>query len=448
MPRPIEKIGLYILFALVAVVFLVLLTEVVWGHGEDCYDHFTPCGTGDKKPSGWCDEIKLDEHLDPLPDERQPYRYKGGHGHDYGGGSWGYWRKDAYEAVEDKSANSGCDLEPPTVTTVTIPSPKEDIHRHYRSHDENGWPHNHDYSHDRRDADHIEGHSVAEFDHDHDTPPPSTTPDPIISVSTPVKKKRRSDSSDDTTSEPVTVDMTPSEVSDTVERSLQTAVETQEDMPDEIPASEEEMEEEIVELVYHGTQWYKGYNLVSFPVLPPDIVTISDFYHRWSFFNSPQDSIIVRMDGWWFAYTGGDNAVGDLEITPYLGVVMLHDWSVYLGLHGVPVIGDGVLELESGHHLVGLSEIPEGFTKPSDFLDVPGIYWVATRTTADVVEIPEWHSIGREGDPGDEHPLYLGQAVLLVVEEATEIVFRERVASAPQAQRRGTLTTSWGAMKR
>ena len=331
----------------------------------------------------------------------------------------------------------------------------------HENHDGNGGWHFHNYLHEGDS--HTGGHDIEnqDPDHRHETTPrrPVTTPDPQPSTGgsnndggeegptnpesdSPTTPRSRTRSSD------ITPDMTRSEVSDTVERSLQIAVETQEDMPDEIPESTEEMEEEeVIPLVYFGTQWYKGYNLVSFPVLPTDIVTISDFYHRWSFFNSPQDSIIVSMDGWWLAYNGEDNAVGDLEITPYLGVAMLHDWSVYLGIHGVPVIGDGVLELEAGHHLVGLSEIPEGFTKPSDFLDVPGIYWVVTRTTADVVEIPEWHSIGREGDPGDEHSLYLGQAVLLVVEQTTQIVFREDVSAAPQAQRRGTLAVGWGAMK-
>ena len=245
----------------------------------------------------------------------------------------------------------------------------------------------------------------------------------------------------------ITPDMTRSEVSDTVERLLQGAIEDQEDVPDKLPDSEEEMEEEVVELVYHADQWYKGYNLVSFPVLPSDIVTIADFYHRYSFFNSPQDFIMAKVDGCFLAYNGeNNNAVGDLEITPYLGVVMLHDWSVYLGLHGVPVVGDGVLEIEAGTHLVGLSEIPEGFTKPSDFLSIPHIDFVVTRTTPKVVELPTWHTIGREGDPGDEHPLYVGQAVLLVVEERTEIVFREDVAAAPGV-RRGVFTMTWGEVK-
>ena len=268
-----------------------------------------------------------------------------------------------------------------------------------------------------------------------DNTPQTPTPDP----EPPTTSRSRSRSSS------ITSDMTPS----TIERSLQIAVETQDDIPETISESTEEMEEEVVELVYHGTQWYKGYNLVSFPVLPSDIVTISDFYHRWTFFNSPQDFIMAKVDGCFLAYNGeNNNAVGDLEITPYLGVVMLHDWSVYLGMHGVQVIGDGVLELEAGHHLVGLSEIPEGFTKPSDFLTIPHIDFVVTRTTATVVELPKWYSISREGDPGDEQPLYLGQAVLLIVSEPTEIVFRNDVAAAPQAHRTRTLTTSWGEMKR
>ena len=200
-----------------------------------------------------------------------------------------------------------------------------------------------------------------------------------------------------------------------------------------------------VELVYHEWTWLKGYNLVSFPVMREGIETVADLYQEYALFNTPQDIIYVAIDGCWFAYNGQDDqSVGDVRITPYLGVLMVMDWTAILGMRGVEQIGDGELELMPGLNVVGLSELPSRYSVPSDFLEIDGIE-VAMVTAWNVEKkMSDIHLIGRVGDPGD-NPLFRGQAVILIVSTELTLDLSSDVPSAPGVHR--TLRTSWGAMK-
>ena len=206
------------------------------------------------------------------------------------------------------------------------------------------------------------------------------------------------------------------------------------------------VETEPVELLYHEWTWRRGYNLVSFPVMREGIETVADLYQEYALFNAPQDIIYVAIDGCWFAYNGQEGQVaGEVRITPYLGVVMVMDWTAILGMRGVKQIGDGELELMPGLNVVGLPELPSRYGKPSDFLEVDGIEVVMATAWNDETKMSHIHVIGRAGDPGD-NPLFRGQAVVLIVSTELTLDLSSDVLSALGVYR--MLRTSWGAMKR
>ena len=219
--------------------------------------------------------------------------------------------------------------------------------------------------------------------------------------------------------------------------------------PDDTSAIDKPVEEVVeaapVELVYHEWTWLKGYNLVSFPVMREDIETVADLYQAYAIFNAPQDIIYVAIDGCWFGYNGQEGQIaGDVRITPYLGVVMIMDWSLLLGMRGVEQIGDGELELTPGLNVVGLSELPSRYEKPSDFLEIDGIEVVMVTAWNDKKKMSDIRLIGRADDPGD-NPLFRGQAVILIASTELTLDLSSDVPSAPGVHR--TLRTSWGAMK-
>ena len=226
--------------------------------------------------------------------------------------------------------------------------------------------------------------------------------------------------------------------------------------PDEQPAPPDDtsmidnpveavVETEPVELVYHEWTWLKGYNLVSFPVMREGIETVADLYQEYALFNAPQDIIYVAIDGCWFAYNGQEGQVaGEVRITPYLGVVMVMDWTAILGMRGVEQIGDGELELIHGLNVVGLSELPSRYRVPSDFLRIDGIEVVMVTAWNDEKKMSDDRVIGRAGDPGD-NPLFRGQAVILIASTQLTLDLTGDTPSAPGVHR--TLRVSWGAMK-
>ena len=229
--------------------------------------------------------------------------------------------------------------------------------------------------------------------------------------------------------------------------------------PDEQPAPPDDTSmidnpvEEVVEaapmkLSYHEWTWLKGYNLVSFPVMKPEIETVADLYQAYyTLFNPPQDIIYVVIDGCWFGYNGQEGQVaGDVRITPYLGVLMLMDWSATLTMRGVEQIGDGEVELMPGLNVVGLSELPSRYRVPSDFLSIDGIEMVMTTAWNDEKYMSDLRLIGRASDPGD-NPLYRGQAVILIATVQLTLDLSGSVPSAPSIKRKRTLATTWGAMK-
>ena len=268
---------------------------------------------------------------------------------------------------------------------------------------------------------------------------PST---PRSSVPTP--RQPRSSTPRSYTPTPVTVDEVKDELPDPNE---------EQEPPDDTPAIAKPIESVVevksIELIYREWTWLKGYNLVSFPVIREDIETVADLYQAYALFNPPQDIIYVEIDGCWYGYNGQEGQIaGDVRITPYLGVLILMDWTAIVGMRGVEQIGDGEVELKIGLNVVGLSELPSRYEKPSDFLEIDGIEMVMVTAWDDEEYINDLRMISRADDPGD-NLLHRGQAVILIAAAQLTLDLSGSVPSAPMAPRRvGVLATSWGAMKR
>ena len=285
-------------------------------------------------------------------------------------------------------------------------------------------------------------------------PPPNPPPSrPSTPTTSPQQPSRPSTSSGSTSSGTSATRPSTPRTSTTPETIVLPSPDEEIDPPDDTSAIDDPVEEvvepepvELVRFVYGA--WHKGHNLVSFPVMRPEIETLSDFYNHYSFMESPDDVLYVVIDGDWYAYNGQDDQIaGDIQITPYLGVLAVMDWSIWWALTGSEIIGDGAVELSAGLNVVGLSELPSRYQLPSDFLGIDGVEMVMVTGWDDVEKTNRLYIVGRAGDPGDT-PLYLGQAVILITSEAVTLDMSEPAPAAPMAQREGTLATSWGAMKR
>lgn len=180
-------------------------------------------------------------------------------------------------------------------------------------------------------------------------------------------------------------------------------------------------------------QFYKGWNLVSFPVLPEEIETLSDLYHHWAFFATHNGHIAVHLDGEWLLYSGeNSNPVGEIPLSAHNGLAIRLDWAIYLGVRGVGFENAETIDLHAGVNLVGFRELPFGVSRPSDFLsDIICVVIVTWRG--------EFYLVDRAGDSGDE-PLEPGQAVILIATEPTTLHLSSETNEAMSIQ-------GWGAEK-
>ena len=226
-----------------------------------------------------------------------------------------------------------------------------------------------------------------------------------------------------------------------IEQTLEQIIENPPAPPVEIPKPETVPEPVVIETEQWEHQFWKGWNLVSFPVLPEGVETVSDLYHRWAFFTAHNGHIVVNLDGEWILYSGADGEpTGEIPLSAHLGLAVRLDWATYLGVRGVPLSSAETIDLHAGTNLVGFPEIPTNFKRPSDFLSEAICAVIVTRRG-------EFYLVGRAGDDGDEK-LYAGQALILISTTETTLRLAEEVPSAPSAYRVETLITSWGAMKK
>ena len=243
-------------------------------------------------------------------------------------------------------------------------------------------------------------------------------------------------------------------------------VEVSEEVIEEINEVAEEIIEEVIPKTYRFEYgwWYQGYNLISFPVLPDGVITIKDLFDRYSLFQSFElinenpigytgDRIVVNVDGDWLGYGGeSDNPIGDIEITPYMGFALLMDYAAWIAMNGRRLIGDGIYGVQVGMNFLGITQMPVGINKPSDFLLIDGVEAVISRGITDLGQNKNWYLIGRVGDPGDEYPVALGQAYLIISSSAGGIiefedVVEDSVNAAPIVTRSSNLVTTWGSLK-
>ena len=277
-----------------------------------------------------------------------------------------------------------------------------------------------------------------------DKPPPSTdsTSDSTVEIETyvtfptPDKPPPSTDSTSDSTVEIETYVTfpTPDKPPPPPEKTIAEIIE-------EVP---EELEPELVHFDY--PIWRAGYNMVSFPVLEEGIETVADFYNRYPFLDG--NVIYVLLEGCWYPYSGDDTnqIAGQVPIVPYLGVVLNIDYAHYLGVNGIRLEGDGSIDLKPGLNILGLSELPSRYQKPSDFLVVSGVDRVITRPSNSTPEGLSWYVISREGDSGDEYLLAVGGAILIFCSVEVALDMTETAPAAPSSQQSNPLTT-WGAVK-
>ena len=94
--------------------------------------------------------------------------------------------------------------------------------------------------------------------------------------------------------------------------------------------------------------------------------------------------------------------------------------------------------------------MPVDINKPSDFLLVDGVSAVISRVITDLGINKNWYVVSSVGDPGDEYPVVLGHAYVLIAESAGGLIEFDGdidVPAAPAANRVGKLNTSWGSIK-
>ena len=229
--------------------------------------------------------------------------------------------------------------------------------------------------------------------------------------------------------------------------SQQTVVNT-----DEEEGEDEEIVEPVVHLEYFGyEQWYQGKNLVSLPYIRPEWETISDFYDHYnqggyrSFMTG--STISVYVEGEWLEYTGEDGQeAGNVRLVPYLGFIVDRPYQTLWGAWGVRLMGDDEVELVEGINVLGLTQLPSRYERPSDFLAIDGIESVQVTKWSDLERLSVLLTIESVGDEGDGE-LYLGQALILTTTSPVTLDMTEAIPSAPMAQRKGTLAILWGAMK-
>ena len=205
----------------------------------------------------------------------------------------------------------------------------------------------------------------------------------------------------------------------------------------------------VSEIICWNWQIEDRYQLIGFPVLPSFGLDTIGWLHS-SFERKLQRKNIlfhVFIDGRWLSYKGGgpdetNPEVGDIPITPHLGILVNFKpkSEESIGLLGTPQEGQ-IINLEPGIHLIGLPEVPQNYQRASDLVAVDGIEWVRIGYASSIFI--------RSEDDTDDRELVKGQAVRVSVTEPVTLDLRGTApAAAPMAPRRGTLATSWGAMKR
>ena len=223
----------------------------------------------------------------------------------------------------------------------------------------------------------------------------------------------------------------------TLTETLDAIIKDPPELPIDIEIPEPPPPPTVIELAYWEYQFYKGWNLMSFSVVPEGVETLADLYYQWTFFAAHNAHIVVLIDNCWILYAG-EGETGDIPLSPHMGLAIRLDWSTWLGVRGVRQENSSQIELYAGLNFIGFPQVSESYQRPSDFLSETIIAVLLTQKG-------KLYLVGRAGDSGDDL-LTDGQAVGLMVTQPTTIYLE--TPQAPMAQRVGTLATSWGGLKR
>lgn len=197
---------------------------------------------------------------------------------------------------------------------------------------------------------------------------------------------------------------------------------------------------EVFETYRWDYQFYKGWNLVVFPALPEGVETIADLYARYAFFGAYNADIVVNLDGMWLKYSGDmESDVGDIPLSPHLGLAIRLDYSAFLGniLRSKTESNETQIVLRAGANLIGFPEVPSQYERPSDLLSRVVIAVILTQEGS-------LKLVARVGDSGDD-PLVDGQAMIVIATEVTLINLQPPLAPSVIATRK--ITTTWAEMK-
>jgi hypothetical protein len=254
------------------------------------------------------------------------------------------------------------------------------------------------------------------------TPTTSTTPEPVR-VSTPTRARVRASTRASTVSRS-------SRVTEEVIEKIVEDANNQADKP--VPKLESSYYRCEAAKAFYAVEFQSGLDFHAPKVMPAGVSTIAGLWERYHWVSESGGAFYILHAGIWFAYRGEYENVGNLPIHPHTALVIEFNGETFRELIRGCVVADwDSLRLNQGMNLVGLPNQREDYAVPSDFLE-DGVSVVIVERNG------QFYSIAQIGDAGDE-ALQAGDAVLL---------FNSIVSAAPSVRRKGTLATSWGAMKR
>ena len=201
-------------------------------------------------------------------------------------------------------------------------------------------------------------------------------------------------------------------------------------------------------------EWdFRESSFVGIPVLPEEIETIGELWNYFHDLTGREIDIKFLISGWlWQTYEG--QGLGAIPITPHMGIAVNERTIGFIdsliGIVGNQVQGEEItLEKPSGephrYHFVGFPEPPANYETFGDLL-VRGVSHVRRRVVIDWRL--DYQFIYTTSNEGADEVIQPGDAVVMLITREVTLDLSGSVAAAPSVRRKGTLATSWGAMKR
>ena len=114
-------------------------------------------------------------------------------------------------------------------------------------------------------------------------------------------------------------------------------------------------------------------------------------------------------------------------------------------MQGEPLILEKPAGAKNSTHFVGFPESPLNYETFGDLL-VPGVSYVRRRIVIDWRL--DYQFIHTTNSEGADEAIKPGDAVVMLITREVTLDLSGSVSAAPSVRRKGTLATSWGAMKR